>query len=506
VTPLPEGFGLVLDRSVRSFRDGTVLVGGHPGRLISLSPEGVHGLAALLADDSPSIAARQLGARLVDAGMAHPRRAAPCPAGFPSVTVVVPAHDRSDALDRCLRSVGSRLPVVVVDDASEDPGAIAEVCRRHGARVIRRAANGGAGAARNEALEAVDTELVAFVDSDCTVTEQWIERLVWLFDDPGMAAVAPRVRPERGAGALARRALARYSDARSALDMGPDEGEVGPDRLVRYVPTAALVVRRSALASGFDPTLRVGEDVDLVWRMVEAGWHVRYDPSVIVSHREPSSWRTLAARRFRYGTSAAALSQRHPGYLAPVELRPWPAAATVAGLCGRPRVAGALVVAAAAVLFGKVGRRGIPAWLTLRWSAQAAGWTAVGVGRAATTLAGPAVAVSMVRGRARRRAVAAALVLAPPLVEWWRRRPGIDPVRWAAASIADDVAYGAGVWSGCLRMRSFGPLVPALRLGHQDAPRPSGDTGGDNFGVTMEDGEAAHPSARPPASGARGGL
>ena len=138
--------------------------------------------------------------------------------------------------------------MVVVDDGSDDPGAIAEVCRAHGAEVIRRSANGGPAAARNQALVALGTELVAFVDSDCTVTEGWIERLVWLFDDPGIAAVAPRIRPERRAGGHGHRALTRYAEARSALDMGPDESEVGPGRLVRYVPTAALIVRRSALA------------------------------------------------------------------------------------------------------------------------------------------------------------------------------------------------------------------------------------------------------------------
>ena len=41
------------------------------------------------------------------------------------------------------------------------------------------------------------------------------------------------------------------------------------------------------LASGFDADLRVGEDVDLVWRLVDAGWSVRYQPSVTVFHREP---------------------------------------------------------------------------------------------------------------------------------------------------------------------------------------------------------------------------
>ena len=54
------------------------------------------------------------------------------------------------------------------------------------------------------------------------------------------------------------------------------------------------------------------------------------------------------------------------------------------------------------------------------------------------------------------------LLLAPPLVEWVRRRPGIDPVRWLLASIADDAAYGAGVWAGCVRSRSVGPLFPTF--------------------------------------------
>jgi hypothetical protein len=72
------------------------------------------------------------------------------------------------------------------------------------------------------------------------------------------------------------------------------------------------------------------------------------------------------------------------------------------------------------------------------------------------------------RGRWRR--AAAVLVLAPPLVEWWRRRPGLDPVRWVALSVVDDVAYGAGVWTGSVRARSFGPLIPAVRWSPVPAP------------------------------------
>jgi len=57
---------------------------------------------------------------------------------------------------------------------------------------------------------------------------------------------------------------------------------------------------------------------------------------------------------------------------------------------------------------------------------------------------------------------AAVLALVPAVVDWVRKRPDLDIPRWVAASLADDVAYGAGVWLGCLRTNSFGALVPAL--------------------------------------------
>ncbi len=454
---------LVLDPSVRSFREGTVLVGGTPGRVITLTPAGVRAVAGLLLVDGPSGSdeARDLGRRLVDAGMAHPRpRSVRSAAERLSVTVVVPVRDRPDLLDRCLASLGSEVPVVVVDDASRRPDRVAAVCRDHGAHLLRREANGGPAAARNTALDGIDTDLVAFVDSDCTVGPGWLEGLVWQFADPVLAAVAPRIRPEPTEGSGRPSVLARFTDRHSALDLGAAEGEVGPTRAVRYVPTAALIARRGALLGGFDEDLRVGEDVDLVWRLLDAGWHVRYAPSVAVAHREPTSWRGALARRVRYGTSAAPLARRHPGRLAPVELRVWPTAAALSLLAGRPRLAALIVAGSALSLARTVRPLGIPAWRALRWSAEGTGWTVIGLGRASTMLAAPALIALATRRRGRR--CAAALALLPAVVDWVRQRPDLDIPRWVAASLADDMAYGAGVWFGCLRSDSFGPLVPAL--------------------------------------------
>ena len=98
-----------------------------------------------------------------------------------------------------------------------------------------------------------------------------------------------------------------------------------------------------------------------MWRLVDAGWRVRYQPSVTVFHREPRSWAALWARRFRYGTSAGPLARRHRGRLAPVELRPWPTAASLAMMAGRYRSAAALTTASAALLARRLRGHAIPA-------------------------------------------------------------------------------------------------------------------------------------------------
>jgi hypothetical protein len=62
------------------------------------------------------------------------------------------------------------------------------------------------------------------------------------------------------------------------------------------------------------------------------------------------------------------------------------------------------------------------------------------------------------------RAGAALALLVPAAGDWLRARSALDPVRYAALHVADDVAYGSGVWLGCLRARTLAPLLPRIEL------------------------------------------
>jgi mycofactocin system glycosyltransferase len=357
--------------------------------------------------------------------------------------------------------------VVVVDDGSTNPRAVAAVAAVHAARLVRHSASGGPGIARNTGLAHVDTEFIAFLDSDCVAAAGWIESLSAHFADPLVGAVAPRI------VALASPSTAgRYATCRGGLDLGDREARVVPSTRVAYVPTAALLVRRAALtqvatAAVFDPGLRYGEDVDLIWRLYEAGWRIRYDPTVQVAHEEPQTWPALLSRRCRYGRSAAPLARRHPADVAPLVLMPWPALSIAAFVAGRPLLAAAGLAAAQVTMARRVRRAGLPADGVTRATAAATYQTWLGVGRYATQFAAPALAASLlVCGHRRRvwwrRTAVASLLLGGPLATWLTRRPSLDVVRFTIGHIADDIAYGAGVYAGCARERTLTPIRPRI--------------------------------------------
>ncbi|MBV9293479.1 MAG: glycosyltransferase, partial [Frankiales bacterium] len=400
--------------------------------------------AALLAGGAVADASdAALAGRLVGAGLAHPLP--PLPSRMASrVVCVVPVRDRADALDRCLAGLAGA-EVVVVDDASADAGAIASVASRHGARLLRLADNRGPAGARNAGCAAVDpdVETVAFIDSDCTVATADIEQLTAHLADPEVVAVAPRIRPAGDA----RSTVQRFAAGHSPLDLGPCPADVRPGGRVAYVPTTVLVVRRQALdlVGGFDEALRVGEDVDLCWRLVDAGGVVRYEPDVVAHHDEPQQWTAWLARRFRYGTSAGALAPRHTERLSGPPLSGLLALYAI----DRERRRGRIPAEVAREVASSAPRR--PAVGLLRWAVPV--WT------------GPVLLVA-VMGRRRRLAVTSGVAVLLPLLEDARQpAAGLGRPRRVAAALLDDVAYGAGVWCGSVRARTWWPLVPRISGG-----------------------------------------
>ena len=147
---LPEGARVVLDGRTSAWARRALLLGGSPWRvlrlgepardlLIRLQEAGAAGVEPVGRTD------RAVADRLVERGFAHPVAVPRPPRADADVAVVVPAYGRPEALAACLGAVAGAAEVVVVDDASPDPGAIRRVAAAHGARLGAPRPQPGAG-------------------------------------------------------------------------------------------------------------------------------------------------------------------------------------------------------------------------------------------------------------------------------------------------------------------------------------------------------------------------
>ena len=459
---LPIGFAVEIRPDVRVLSQGRVLIGGTPTRAVRLSAHAMRMVSegrVLVTDDGSSL----LAERLLECDLAVPVFSGPLTVPACDVTVVIPVLDRPRQLQHLLTGLQARVECIVVDDGSLDPESIAAVTTRHGARLLRLPTNGGPSVARNAGLAGATTPFVAFVDSDVQVTADALLGLCRHFRDPRVTAVAPRVRGLVRPGTRPSW-FQRYDEWSLSLDLGDSHALVRPGSRVSWLPSACLVVRRSAAECGFDESLRVAEDVDFVWRLVAAGGRVRYDPSCEVRHESRGRLTSWLGRKVFYGTGGALLAQRHGSAVAPAVMSPAYAVAAGALLAQR-RWSAPVVLACTILTFGRV-RRVLPD--TEGKTLESARLAAQGLGAAgAQTMQlllrhwWPATAVALPFSPRARRAFLAALVADALLT------PQLHPhevlTRWAARRL-DDLAYGTGLWFGALRSRSPRALVPSIGL------------------------------------------
>jgi N-acetylglucosaminyl-diphospho-decaprenol L-rhamnosyltransferase len=234
------------------------------------------------------------------------------------LTVVVATRDRRDRLMETLPRHAA--PVILVDNGSRDgtPEAV-EAAFPH-VRVVRLGENRGA-AARNTGVELARTPFVAFADDDS-------------FWAPGaLARATALLRAHPRVGLLSARVLVGpegrldpVSAAMAAAPLGVPAGAPGP--AVLGFLACAVAVRRSAFlaAGGFNPTLHVyGEEDLLAMDLAAAGWLLCYEPSLIVRHLPSPAGRDRGARRRIESRNRVltALLRRPPGVVARSVVAAW---------------------------------------------------------------------------------------------------------------------------------------------------------------------------------------
>jgi len=449
--PVTLGTAVILDPDA-TFHDRQYLAGGSPWRLLRLSDSSRQVAQRWREGDVVAAGEERLARTFIQQGLLHPRYESALT--FDDVDVVVPVRD-DVALLRALLEQLRGFRVTVVDDASLEPLAISECVRHFGADLVRLELNQGPGGARNAGADATTRPFLWFIDVDVEIDNapDVFERLARHFGDPLVSGVAPRVR-----GGVGTSLRSRFERHFGPLDMGPRSGLALPGGPVGYVPSACLLVRRAAFGDGFDPSLRYGEDVDFVWGLHDRGWLVRYVADVIVAHPARGTWRAWWRQRSAYGSSASHLARHHGARLAPLRSDAWTLVAWTSVVVGKPAIGSRIVAIARRHLSNRLAATSDDPGRVARDVVHRG---VIGSGgplaRSVVRTFGPVLLIAAVHPKLRRRALALYVVGSAWRWRGNRVRPGDVPL-----ALADDLAYGVGVWRGAWATKSLRALTPSV--------------------------------------------
>lgn len=248
-----------------------------------------------------AIAVKDVWAKLPDAVLSG--------AGTPQVSVVVCSYNGSRTLRKCLDSlVWLEYPhyeIILVDDGSTD--GTAEIAAQFPQVVYYHQENQGLSVARNVGARMAQGEIVAYTDDDCVVDEHWLHYLVQAMQDQQVEGIGgPNLTPDFDGWVAKCVAASPGNPSHVMLD----------DRHAEHVPGCNMAFRRSTLLEigGFDAQFRVaGDDVDICWRLLDAGLSIGYAPGAMVWHHRRATVKAYLKQQAGYGRSEALVRFKHPG-------------------------------------------------------------------------------------------------------------------------------------------------------------------------------------------------
>lgn len=239
------------------------------------------------------------------------------------ITVAISTLNRPESVATCLETIlsGERLPaeIVVVDQSLDDrTRMVVENQKIHGVELkYFHHAGRGLGAAQNVAIAHACCPIVAVTDDDCHPAPDWIARIEQaLAPDSQLDVLTGRVLPLGPDLPGSYAVSSRTSTVRVDFERDAMPWDVGSGN--------NFAVKREWLnrIGGNDERLGPGSpgqgavDMDLFYRLLRAGAHIRYEPDLVVYHARTSKAGRIS-RRLPYGYGMGAccrmwLQQKDP--------------------------------------------------------------------------------------------------------------------------------------------------------------------------------------------------
>lgn len=187
--------------------------------------------------------------------------------------------------------------IYVADNGSDDDSVEWVVANHPEVKIIRLNGNWGYAGGYNRALRQITAEYYILLNSDVEVEAGWAEKITTFMDmHPDAGACQPKIR------SFHHRSLFEYAGAAGGFidPLGypfcrgrifnvieEDHGQYDDIAEIFWASGSCMAVRSTAFIQclGFDDSFFLHmEEIDLCWRMQNAGWSIIYFPHSVVYH------------------------------------------------------------------------------------------------------------------------------------------------------------------------------------------------------------------------------
>lgn len=217
-----------------------------------------------------------------------------------SIAVVILNWNGKNLLEQFLPSVTQYSPeatVYVADNASTDNSVEFIKANYPDVKIIQNKGNFGYAKGYNEALQEVEEDIYALVNSDIEVTQNWLQPILSLFeDDNETAIIQPKILDYKNkthfeyagaAGGYIDKYGFPFCRGRIFDTIEADNGQYNDTTQIFWASGACFFIRKEVYRSlnGFDEDFFAHqEEIDLCWRAFNTNYKAMYCSESVVYH------------------------------------------------------------------------------------------------------------------------------------------------------------------------------------------------------------------------------
>ena len=214
-------------------------------------------------------------------------------------SVIIPAYNSEKTIGQCLEALSNQTAgrldyeIIVVDDGSTD--RTAEIAGKYTGIKLLKQGNAGPAAARNNGAKAAQGDIILFTDADCVPDPDWINQMLLPFEKEQDLCGAKGIYKTRQKELAARFVQIEYQDKYDLLRKS---------KYIDFIDTYSAGFKRDVFLrfQGYDTSFPVAcaEDVELSFRMSNAGLKMVFNPQAVVYHTHPNTWTSYFKKKYKF--------------------------------------------------------------------------------------------------------------------------------------------------------------------------------------------------------------